>query len=201
MNTFTKAIFLVFAASASGNNSVSFEYDDLLELDSFIGLENNNCVGNASPNGITRKGSDNGNGSRFKFNLSGTNKLCTDQNRGRTYSHGTFKDVRSFESCATKCVEEGPIDLINNGSFRGIDFDCYLYECRCLFDQGELNTRNTYVFDRTSRSQQGYGSIDRNGGRSEDGFYCGTLVGFMEAEEFLQAEVVETGRLRGGSAK
>ena len=76
--------------------------------------------------------------------------------------------------------------LVNGGSFRGIDFDCRYSECRCLFDQGTLDSRNSGDFDRTERNQNGYGSIDgaRSTKRSSD-IYCGKRVGAEEFDRIL----------------
>ena len=142
----------------------------------------NRCVGNPSPNGIRRSGSDNGNGPNFAFRLSGEDKQCADS-RGNLYSYGKFENIRSFEECAEKCVKDSPLELINDGVFRGFDFDCHFEECNCLFDRGSLdNSRNRGAFDRTNRREPGTGTADRNGGPAGRGWYCGTLVGFMESE-------------------
>ena len=141
----------------------------------------NRCVGNPSPNGIRRSGSDNGNGPNFAFRLSGEDK-CAD-GRGSLYSYGKFENIRSFEECAEKCVKDSPLELINDSVFRGFDFDCHFEECNCLFDRGSLdNSRNRRAFDRTNRREPGTGTADRNGGPAGRGWYCGTLVGFMESE-------------------
>lgn len=103
--------------------------------------------------------------------------------RGNLYSYGKFENIRSFEECAEKCVKDSPLELINDGVFRGFDFDCHFEECNCLFDRGSLdNSRNRHAFDRTNRREPGTGTADRNGGPAGRGWYCGTLVGFMESE-------------------
>jgi len=178
------------------NDSLSSSSSGDLNLDTSLEfIENRNrCVGNSSPNGIRRDGSDNGNGPNFAFRLSGEDKQCTDYH-GNLYSYGTFENIRSFEECAEKCVKDSPLELINDGVFRGFDFDCHFEECNCLFDRGSLNSnRNRQAFDRSSRREHGTGTIDRNGGLPGRGWYCGTLVGFMESE-------LATGRraLRGGN--
>ena len=148
----------------------------------------NECVGDPSPNGITRSGSNNGNGSRFAFNLLNEgHEQCIDS-RGRVSSWGRFNNIRSFEDCAVTCVKESPIELINDGVFRGFDFDCKKSQCMCLFDEGELDrlsSNKRSVFRGTNRSGKGVKSVDRDPDHplyAKD-IYCGTLVGFMEEEE------------------
>ena len=187
MHTFTKAIIiaLVAVSSASPSSSISSSVDSGdLNLDATMEFieSGNRCVGNPSPNGIRRSGSDNGNGPNFAFRLSGEDKQCADS-RGNLYSYGKFENIRSFEECAEKCVKDSPLELINDGVFRGFDFDCHFEECNCLFDRGSLdNSRNRRAFDRMNRREPGTGTADRNGGPAERGWYCGTLVGFMESE-------------------
>lgn len=214
MNTITKAIFLALLASASADSA----YDDSSistsnyvhdfdtidanfdEMDEFIETENSRCVGNPRPGGIRRSGgSNNGNGPNFRFNLlNDGNEQCTDRG-GRTYSFGTFNNIRSFEDCADKCVQDSPIDLINDGVFRGFDFNCRHNQCNCLFDAREFNIipqRDLVrsVFRTTNQRGRGNDGIDRNRGRSANDIYCGTLVGFnMEDAE------LETSRALRGS--
>jgi hypothetical protein len=166
------------------NGSPSSSSSGDLNLDTTLDFieSSNRCVGNPSPNGIRRSGSDNGNGQNFAFRLSGEDKQCTD-NHGNLYSYGKFENIRSFEECAEKCVKDSPLELINDGVFRGFDFDCHYNECNCLFDRGSLDKRSTRnFFDRSNRRERGTGTIDRNGGLDGRGWYCGTLVGFMESE-------------------
>lgn len=144
------------------------------------------CVGDPSPNGITRSGSNNGNGSNFAFRLlNNGHEQCIDS-RGRVYSWGQFNNIRSFEDCAVTCVKESPIELINDGVFRGFDFDCKKSQCMCLFDEGELDrlsSNKRSVFRGTNRSGEGVKSVRRDHGLYAPDIYCGTLVGFMEEEE------------------
>ena len=146
---------------------------------------NSKCVGDPSPNSITRSGSNNGNGSRFAFRLLNKgHEQCVDS-RGRVYSWGRFTNIRSFEDCAVECVKESPIELINDGVFRGFDFDCKKSQCMCLFDAGEiekLSNNKRSVFRGTNRSGEGVKSVDRDHGLYAKDIYCGTLVGFMEEE-------------------
>lgn len=146
----------------------------------------NRCVGNERP----RPRRTDADKARYRFNLSGSNKQCTDLS-GNLYQYGQFNNIKSFEDCADKCVTGVPLSLANDReSFRGIDFDCGRSQCRCLYDRNTLGRRNSNVFDRTntSRGDRGYGSIDRSGGRQASNFYCGTLVDSMEAEFFLEAD-------------
>jgi len=146
---------------------------------------NPKCVGDSSPNSITRSGSNNGNGSRFAFRLlNNGNEQCID-NRGRVYSWGMFDKIRSFEDCAVECVKESPIELINDGVFRGFDFDCKNSQCMCLFDAGEiekLSNNKRSVFRDTNRGGKGVKSVNRDHGLYAPDVYCGSLVGFMDEE-------------------
>jgi len=169
----------------------SFDLDDLKDycpstVDGLIGTPDLKCVGDPSPNSITRSGSNNGNGSRFAFRLLNKgHEQCTDE-VGEVYQWGRFNNIRSFEDCAVTCVKESPIELINDGVFRGFDFDCKKSQCMCLFDEGELDrlsNNKRSVFRGTDREGRGYDSIDRNRGLYAKDVYCGTLVGFMEEEE------------------
>jgi len=159
---------------------------------------NPKCVGDPSPNGITRSGSNNGNGSRFAFRLLNKgHEQCID-NRGEVYQWGRFTNIRSFEDCAEVCVKESPIELINDGVFRGFNFDCNKSQCMCLFDEGELDrlsNNKRSVFRGTDRRGNGYDSINRNRGLYAPDVYCGSLVGFMgeEEEEFKTSRRVLRG--------
>jgi len=184
-NTITNITILLLAISEQAHGKPS-NYD--------------RCVGDPEPNAITRKGSDNGNGSRFAFRLlNNGNEMCTSE-VGEVYQWGKFNNIRSFEDCAVTCVEESPLQLINDGVFRGFNFDCKKKQCMCLFDEGGLDRltgRERSVFRGTDRKGRGYDSIDRNRGKYARDIFCGSLVGFMEEE----AEVVlQTDRpaLRGG---
>ena len=185
-NTITNITILLLAISEQAHGKPS-NYD--------------RCVGDPEPNAITRKGSDNGNGSRFAFRLlNDGNEMCTDD-AGDVYQWGRFNNIRSFEDCAVTCVEESPLQLINDGVFRGFNFDCKKKQCMCLFDEGELDSltgRERSVFrGGTDRKGRGYDSIDRNRGKYERDIFCGSLVGFMEEEVEV---VLQTDRpaLRGG---
>ena len=60
-------------------------------------------------------------------------------------------------------------------SFRGYDWDCDSNRCRCLYDRGTLDSRNSGRFDRTNRSERGYGSVD--GATFKDRSHCAKLAG------------------------
>ena len=124
-----------------------------------------------------------------RFNLVGANARCTDED-GQYYEYGQIDDIEDFGQCADACVEDVDPSLLD--TFRGIDFDCGSNTCNCLYDQGTLDRRNSADFDRTSRYEQGYGSIT-GANRGSRGMYCGKLVGAeaMGANEFLNADVTE----------
>ena len=177
------------------NPVTSFDLDDLKgycqsTVDGLIGKPDPKCVGDPSPNAITRSGSNNGNGSRFAFRLLNKgHEQCIDS-LGRVYQWGRFTNIRSFEDCAEVCVKESPIELINDGVFRGFNFDCKKSQCMCLFDEGELdrlsNNKRSVFRGGTNRRGDGYDSIDRNRGLYAPDIYCGSLVGFMEEEADFQ---------------
>ena len=95
------------------------------------------------------------------------------------YQYGLFRKVYDFSECADACVNDVSRSLLTSGEFQGIEFDCKRNECRCLYNEGTLNSRNSDRFDRTSRSGlYGYGAIE--GGRktsSTKDMYCGKLAG------------------------
>ena len=177
------------------NPVTSFDLDELKDyckstVDGLIGKPDPKCVGDPSPNSITRSGSNNGNGSRFAFRLLNKgHEQCIDS-RGEVYQRGRFTNIRSFEDCAEVCVKESPIELINDGVFRGFNFDCKKSQCMCLFDEGELdrlsNNKRSVFRGGTNRRGDGYDSIDRNRGLYAPDIYCGSLVGFMEEEADFQ---------------
>ena len=73
------------------------------------------------------------------------------------------------------CVNNTPKALAAGGSFRGYDYDCAGRLCRCLYDEGTLDNRNSGRFDRTNRNERGSGSIV--GTTRRRSYYCGKLVG------------------------
>lgn len=96
------------------------------------------------------------------------------------YEYGEFRYVNNFENCASVCVQLVQPNLLNGGSFQGIDYDCTDRTCRCLYSSGALNNRNSGNFYRTSTIQRGEGAITSTLKRS--GFYCGKLAGASEEE-------------------
>ena len=105
--------------------------------------------------------------------------------------NGQWDNVFNFSECAN--AKDLRYELIDSVRFWGVDFDCRFNECRCLYDQGTLDRRNSRGFDRTVHNEYGYGSTNgakRN--RSSRDFYCGKLAGakLMEADKFLEAGVL-----------
>lgn len=123
-------------------------------------------------------------GQRFRFNLVDEDAQCVDI-YGRTYQWGQFNNCQSFSECADLCVNNAPGSLAANGSFRGYDFDCEQSVCRCLYDSGTLNNKNSGRFNRVNRNEPGRGSI--SGATRKKYSYCGKLVG----AEFLENVVAE----------
>ena len=107
---------------------------------------------------------------------------CVDSSK-RLYEFGQFSNVKNFSDCAEKCVNDTPSTLATNSGFRGIDFDCQRSHCRCLYDEGTLDNRNSGRFDRTNRNNPGDGSI--SGGTKKTDYYCGKLVGAEFLDEML----------------
>ena len=121
-------------------------------------------------------------GQRFRFNLRGVDEQCVDSHN-RLYQWGQFNQVRSFEACATACVKSVPSDLVFSNSFRGIEYIRGRNLCRCLYDRGFLNrSRRAGHFDRANTNERGLGSINRNGGRFNRNYFCGTLAGAEDEE-------------------
>ena len=135
------------------------------------------CVDVATPRPVR-------DGQRFRFSLEGSNARCVD-NRDRAYEFGQFDNTNRFSDCAEKCVNETPNDLATSDTFRGFDFDCNRRTCRCLYDEGTLDSRNSGRFDRTNRNENGRGSISGTSRRTY--FYCGILVG----AELIEGAVAE----------
>lgn len=114
------------------------------------------------------------NGERFRFNLVKSDAQCVD-NRDRNYEWGEYNKVDNFSACAELCVNNTPESLVTGGTFRGYDYDCDSRLCRCLYDAGTLDSRNSGRFERTNRNGTGEGSIsDTTQKRS---YYCAKLVG------------------------
>lgn len=144
------------------------------------------CVPNDSPR--TRR-----DGQRYRFELVRSNAKCVDADR-QTYEYGQFNRIHTFSDCTSACVRNVRPSLLKAGGFRGVDFDCRSSECRCLYDEGTLDRRNSQRFDRTNRREQGYGPIDgTKRTRSSRGTYCGRLVGSdsLAADELLNTDVTE----------
>ena len=134
-------------------------------------------TGNRSPRVVR-------NGQRFRFNLRGENEQCVDRH-GQLYQWGQFNQVRSFGDCATACVNFVPSNLVFNNSFRGIEYIRGRNQCRCLYDRGFLNRsvrRLPGRFNRANTNERGVGSIDRNRGRFNRNYFCGTLAGAEDEE-------------------
>lgn len=102
----------------------------------------------------------------------GSNAKCVDR-RDHLYEFGQFDDVREFSHCADKCVKDVRSSLLD--SFRGYDWNCKNERCRCLYDEGTLDSRNSGNFDRTNRNERGAGSIE--GTTRSDNYFCAKLAG------------------------
>merc|ERR1712130_151505 len=85
-------------------------------------------------------------GDRYRFKLQRKDAQCTDID-GRLYEYGEFKKIKNFSDCADACVEDTRSSLLD--SLRGYDYDCYEGKCRCLYDRGTLDSRNSGTFNRT----------------------------------------------------
>src|SRR5210317_1106772 len=134
-------------------------------------IPSDRCVGNVHPQ-VRR------NGQRFRFNLAGSNQQCVDRHH-ELYQWGQFNHVHSFEDCANVCVNHVPSNLAFNNSFRGIEYLCETSQCRCLYDRGFLNRsirRLPGRFNRANTRERGVGSIQRNRGRFNRNYFCGTLA-------------------------
>ena len=83
------------------------------------------------------------------------------------------------------CVNDVRSSLAMGGNFRGFDYECSRRRCRCLYDAGTLDSRNSGRFNRTNRDERGRNSIDGTTKRSD--FYCGKLVGAEAVEEVALA--------------
>eukprot|EP00571_Detonula_confervacea_P010486 CAMPEP_0172305220 /NCGR_PEP_ID=MMETSP1058-20130122/6552_1 /TAXON_ID=83371 /ORGANISM="Detonula confervacea, Strain CCMP 353" /LENGTH=228 /DNA_ID=CAMNT_0013016749 /DNA_START=93 /DNA_END=779 /DNA_ORIENTATION=- len=134
------------------------------------------CVDDDSPRPVR-------NGVRYRFKLQKSNAQCVDT-RDNLYEYGQFDKIREFSDCADACVEDVHPHLLD--FFRGYDWDCKNQKCRCLYDKGTLDSRNSARFDRTNRVERGRGPIE--GTTKKDSYYCARLSG----TEFLDAETVET---------
>jgi hypothetical protein len=127
-------------------------------------------------------------GQRFRLNLVMSNTRCTDED-GQLYEYGQFDDMSGFREWAHACVKDVHSELNELGSFRGIDFNYRYNECRCPYDEGSLDRRDSRSFDSTERD--GYGYVSIGGARSDrtTDIYCAKLVeaNFLEAELSLLA--------------
>ena len=120
------------------------------------------------------------NGQRFRFNVDGTNVQCADS-RDRVYEYGQSNNIDNVSACAEFCVNGVQDSLVNGGSFRGFDMNCSARTCRCLYDAGTLDSRNSNRFDRTNRNPTGRNSIANTVGAQN--FICGNLVGAELVED------------------
>jgi len=101
-----------------------------------------------------------------------SNARCVDKNRN-LYEYGQFDRVKEFSDCAEACVNDVRSKLLDN--FRGYDWDCSNRKCRCLYDKGTLDSRNSGRFDRTNRNESGRGSVE--GTEKKSDYYCAKLAG------------------------
>jgi len=139
--------------------------------------DNRSCVDDESPR---PHHSDKG---RFRFNLVKSNTRCVDR-RSNLYEYGQFDKVKEFSDCAEACVNDVRSSLLE--SFRGYDWDCKRELCRCLYDRGALDSRNSDRFDRTNRSNSGDGSIE--GTEDSRDYYCAKLAGAeLLGDEFIES--------------
>jgi len=70
------------------------------------------------------------------------------------------------------CVKDVRSSLLEN--FRGFDWDCKKERCRCLYDEGTLDSRNSGNFERTNRNEEGSGRVRQ--AKKKDDMYCGKLT-------------------------
>lgn len=148
------------------------------QVNSMVGGGGGRCVDDDRPRPVR-------DGQRFRFNLvdSGDAQCVDDQDRG--YEWGEFGSCTNFSECAERCVNDTLGDLAFAGGFRGFDFDCSNRRCRCLYDAGTLDSRNSGRFDRSDRNLPGEGSISGTARRSS--YYCGKLVGADAVEEVAES--------------
>lgn len=116
----------------------------------------------------------------MRFNLVDSDAQCVDT-RDRVYEWGQFNNCRNFSQCADMCVNSVSSSLAFDSGFRGYDFDCDQQVCRCLYDSGTLNSRNSGRFNRVNRNEPGRGSI--SGTTRKRSTFCGKLVGAELLEE------------------
>lgn len=123
------------------------------------------CIDDESPR--TRH-----NGNRWRFHLLKSHAKCVDR-KDRRYEYGQFDKVREFSQCADACVKDVRSSLLD--SLRGYDWNCEKERCRCLYDKGTLDSRNSGNFDRTNRDERGDGPIE--GATKSDDYFCAELEG------------------------
>ncbi|KAL7546505.1 hypothetical protein ACHAWF_010643, partial [Thalassiosira exigua] len=141
------------------------------------------------------------NNEKYRFKLQRKDAQCVDKD-GYLYEYGQFNKVKKFSDCADACVKGTRSSLLY--SLRGYDYDCYENRCRCLYDRGTLDSRNSGSFNRTNRNEKGKGKVE--GTRKKNDFNCAKLAGTdYDDLEFYEGgyaerefDMIETGRaLRG----
>mmetsp|Transcript_28102 Transcript_28102/g.57739 ORF Transcript_28102/g.57739 Transcript_28102/m.57739 type:complete len:177 (+) Transcript_28102:83-613(+) len=133
------------------------------------------------------------NGQRNRFNLESLSAFCADAN-GVTYEWGSQNRINNADECAEFCVNGVPNDSLYD-ALRGFEYNCGSTACRCLYDQGSINSANSRSFrdsNYNNRSTKGRGSIKRLSGKRTTSFACYKRVG----SELLEEDDV-TSSLRG----
>eukprot|EP00571_Detonula_confervacea_P013757 CAMPEP_0172297516 /NCGR_PEP_ID=MMETSP1058-20130122/507_1 /TAXON_ID=83371 /ORGANISM="Detonula confervacea, Strain CCMP 353" /LENGTH=175 /DNA_ID=CAMNT_0013006677 /DNA_START=48 /DNA_END=575 /DNA_ORIENTATION=+ len=164
MNTFTKTVFLVLAASsASAQNLKGSAAATTRNLQT--NLPYDECVDDERPRPVRS-------GDRYRFNLMDSDAQCADANSD-LYEYGEFNNAKDSSACAKFCVNE--VNDYLAGELLGFDFDCREQTCRCLYSRGTLDGQRSYSFQRTNTRLQGEGGIEKT--RSKTEFFCFRLVG------------------------
>ncbi|KAL7524513.1 hypothetical protein ACHAWF_000980 [Thalassiosira exigua] len=129
------------------------------------------------------------NGQHYHFELVQSGVQCVDSD-GEIYEYGQINGVCNFTDCTDACVQNVRLSLLESGRSHGVEFDCRSGECRCLYNEGTLDGHNSRGYERSNRSEYGYGPIDgaKIFRRSRD-TYCGRLVGsdFEDANDLSEA--------------
>jgi len=142
-------------------------------------------------------------GESYRFKLEKSDARCLDKDKNR-YEYGQFDKVKKFSDCADKCVKDVSSSVLDN--FRGYEWNCKNRECRCLYDEGTLDSRTSDRYDRSNRNNDGEGPIKKTEKKKDR--YCAKLdsvkfVGMIEDnwgdEDEEEVEVEVTRALRGGA--
>ena len=107
---------------------------------------------------------------KYYFEIEKKNAKCLDKDKYK-YEYGQYDDVSKFSSCAKKCVEKGPSDILKK--LQGYNWNCKTKKCQCLYDKGTLKKKYDFDSYKTGSDYKGKGSVKKTS--SSDKWNCAKL--------------------------